>query len=1392
MIPPAHHEVQVVAAPHPLKLDTIESLVPGGQTIAQIMGRDDLPALVWADGELIECEHWHEVVPENHLLIKRIPGDSDVLRTIGFIALAIFAPQIGASLTIALAQSPAWSYFWTAATTITGSLALNALVPPALPDVAGAGGITRLNAITGQSNQVASFSPIPKVYGTPTYYPPIPMTGLPYTELVGEDQYLRMLVVLGSGPLEIGGITVGAGESLMTEGSSWTGDPIKIGGTAIDQFEDVEFEIGDPDDVTLFTNTIVETSVNVALDHDGDPTTEDQTIDENVQVTQTTETDTDEVSGDIYFPQLYTVSGQGNTRYCTVNFQVHYSPAGAGSWTLGTSFSVSSIERKPIRRGFRFVLPSTGQWDIRVTRDSTFYQQENTFFSDCTWTVLRSIKRNVRPFDVDNTVVMALRIRATDQLGGRIDRLSVTATGIVQAYNGSTWAATATRSPIWAYVDMLTGNATRTAQALSKMDAAELLSHANWCATEGLYFDQVYDADGTVFDRAREALSAGLCSWHVTDTGLFSAIRDQAQTPKMVVTPRNSFDFSTEYRFPKLPHALRVQFMDATRWEPTERIVYDDGYNADGSGGNTAATRFEQLQTVGVWDADQAWKIGRYHLAQLRLRPETHSWGQDIQHLAYTRGDTVELAHDVILVGLKWGRIKSITTNGSNEVTEAEVDELLLMEVGPSYALKIQRQDGTITTEAIDTVSPSTQTVTFTTPIAQHDYGSGNETGIKVGDHFTFGESGSESFECKVTRVEPQGDFKARITAVPAAENIFDAWTGTIPTFDPVITEPINPDLLPPVQPSIVSVRSEAPPTAVGAPAVRMAVGFEMPAGLAGVTVEARVRNTETISGIGDVLTAWRIAASVPSDAGVLFVDEVEEGLTYLVQIRSRRGERVSSWTSSVEHTIGDSGWTSEPGATRNEWRGDWSDASVAYVEGDVVAYQGRTYICILDHTSSGSNAPSGTTADNTWWELFADKGDQGDTGPQGPEGPEGPQGPAGADGADGADGTPGIAPFSRFNGQVGVFTNCIMTPNQLSDGTANDGEIRVQAGVIFFRDGTTYSIASDTSVLTRYEGGNTAETFYLIVGQASALSRFGGDFGGNNFFTATYDAATDTWEAQSNSSTAAYTPAATDAICAIGSKVNATGGIEAFTQVGGMMSLDVTSAPLFIQNAAITNALIDSLAVSKLTAGNITVAMNLTTGNLQVSNTGKIFGGKTNFNTAAAGFFLGRDGGTHKFRIGNADNSTSMTYDGSQLEIRGGVITGDFVKLRDHSIATIETGVGTVGYCHIRLTPEGRVEEPNSGTETPPSWSLLEEWLIGVSAGSTYDVRVTQDSISGCVYDGDALNTWHALGSTRTFSIRRDATGIGTWSGTMEIRHGTSLNVLATAQIDLEINHIS
>ena len=47
-------------------------------------------------------------------------------------------------------------------------------------------------------------------------------------------------------------------------------------------------------------------------------------------------------------------------------------------------------------------------------------------------------------------------------------------------------------------------------------------------------------------------------------------------------------------------------------------VVYDDGYS------DANATLIDRVEIVGLTSRDQAWKEGRYHLAQQRLRREIY------------------------------------------------------------------------------------------------------------------------------------------------------------------------------------------------------------------------------------------------------------------------------------------------------------------------------------------------------------------------------------------------------------------------------------------------------------------------------------------------------------------------------------------------------------------------------------------------------------------------------------------------------------------------------------------------------------------------------------------------------------------------------------------------
>lgn len=742
--------VKVLAYTHPLRDEQVEAEVADGQSIREIVG--NAPVHAWINGREVPAEllAYTRPKPDAVLVVRPVPQGGDTFRMVALIAVSVIASVVSYG-TLTPYIGATWSAAAGAAIGIGGTLLVNQLIPAQMPGMGIGGGesFNRLAALTGTANHVAAFQPIPRLYGEFRFFPPIPMTALPYTELHGSDQYLRMYLCLGYGPLQIGGVKAGGSAALITETTPLTGTPIRIGDTSIGLFDDVEFEIGDPSDITLYSNQIIETAPGWVTEHDVSnvDTRDDATwFTDGDSAIRTTETDADEISIDITCNRgLFSISLKGDTKPARIEWTIEYRAAGLGGvWTvLDSAWTISAAKRETFRTGRRWKVPK-GQYEVRLTRNRTYHTDfEGPAMNQATWSALRTI-RSVRPYTVPNTVVMALRIRATDQLSGRLENVNVEATSILPVWDGAAWVDTATRIPAWIYADILTGTANGDPLGKSRLDTTELLAWAAETEAAGRYYDGVFDANGTVFNDIQEVATTGRGSFGLNGEAKVSVVRDTLQTtPKMVISPRNSFGFTSTLAFSKTPHAYRVRFIDPNTYEDSERIAYDDGYSA------ANATRYEVLQTKGVKDSDQAWKDGRYHLAQQRLRPEIFMFSQDVQHLRYRRGDLLTLTHDVILVGLGAGRVKSVTTDINGDVTTFDSDEKLFMEAVKSYAVKVQKSDGSVSTVAIGTVSPYTKSPVLGTPTA----------GIQAGDHFVYGEAGSESIDVKVSQIEPRGGF---------------------------------------------------------------------------------------------------------------------------------------------------------------------------------------------------------------------------------------------------------------------------------------------------------------------------------------------------------------------------------------------------------------------------------------------------------------------------------------------------------------------------------------------------------------------------------------------------------------------------------------------------------
>lgn len=890
-VAPLANELRLVGCLDPFSTARLDRRLIAGGTIAELLehaGAD--PILVrhghaWiSDAEQTEepayipRQYWHRVRPHagTVLTVRAVPtgggGGKNPLAIV--LSLAVFAFAAWAAPALVGAVFPTLGGFGLQVATglvsgiisMVGRLLVNAIAPPQLPKSARSQQESPTYSLAGARNRANPYGSVPRLYGKHRLYPAY--GALPYTELVGDDQYLRLLFCLGYGPLQV--------------------DDLKIGETPLAQFTGVEHVIrqgylNDPP-LTLYTTDVFEDALSVLVTQVGG------------WVTRTSQSNADELSLDITFDRGLTEflsSGQRKAR--SVTLEVEYRPLGGAFVAApGSPLTVTDNKTGLVRRGLRWTV-ARGQYDVQVRRtsaDSTGDKIFDRFF----WTSLRTVKQE-SPLKLSGTATVEMRIKASDQLNGVVDTFNCIATSILDTWNGAAWVASASRNAAWAYVDVLRGRANKRPVADARLDLAafQAWAAANDAAGQDgqakFSFDGVFDTAGTVFEALRDIAATARAAFTMKD-GKFGVVRDVAQTvPIQHFSPRNSFGFRGVKAFAEEPHAVRARFVnESAGWQPDEITVYADGFNE----GN--ATRFETIEFFGVTRQAQAWRDTRYHQAVARLRPETYEISCDVEHLVCGPGDLVRVSHDVPSWGLHWGRIKSVTIDGGGNATAATLDEPVVMDASKSYGARIRKADGTSVYASLVTAEGESATVTFLTPL----------TGASVpaaGDLEMVGEANLESVELVVRKIEPEGELGARLTLVDAAPAVHSADTGSIPAFDPRITIPTPPAVRAPAKPAVLDLRSDETVLLLqpdGSLLTRILVIVAMPAGTAvpAAALETQFRRSSATG-------SWERLSPAPGDATEVSVLPVDDGEQYDVRIRAVSAAGVASdWTMVAAHTV--------------------------------------------------------------------------------------------------------------------------------------------------------------------------------------------------------------------------------------------------------------------------------------------------------------------------------------------------------------------------------------------------------------------------------------------------------------------------------------------------------
>jgi len=416
--------------------------------------------------------------------------------------------------------------------------------------------------------------------------------------------------------------------------------------------------------------------------------------------------------------------------------------------------------------------------------------------------------------------------------------------GSVKWDDKSTWAVVPTRNPAWIFVDILTGHGNRKAVSTGELDKTSIVRWAAFCDEvlpkyNGPRYtcDFVLDFSTTIKDLLDKVCSTGRASFAMI-AGKYGVLIDEIKDiPVQIFTPRNYASLTYTRNYIEQPHGMKVKWVDPLRdWQPVEELVVNDGYTlaqdrpwATGvlyyvwevvtylwtTGANNGqrlvyrcevshtsgsfpqdldsknwrevqiAEIFETLDTFGCTRVEQAVRFGRYYLANMKLRQDTINIDVDVEYLACSRGDRVQLVADVMRVGGLAARIVEVDKSASR----IKIDDRFDFGGDPDLNFEVRGSRGIYKGSSVTVVTADNFILESFTEFAFSD--------IVVGDIVVIGRKDYVTFDCLVREIHPGKNMSASLTLHEYAKDIFAAAdSDAIVAFDPRIS-PIYQDKTP-------------------------------------------------------------------------------------------------------------------------------------------------------------------------------------------------------------------------------------------------------------------------------------------------------------------------------------------------------------------------------------------------------------------------------------------------------------------------------------------------------------------------------------------------------------------------------------------------------------------
>ena len=646
-------------------------------------------------------------------------------------------------------------------------------------------------SLTGTQNGIAQVGQlVPFVAGRWNKVFPLHVAQ-PYTTWQGSTQYMHCLLSAGLGPLLISNV--------------------RIGDTLIDDMKGVTWQLRSGRDTDAPT-TLYPSVVYEALSEPHGQAIQITHSAPGAQTVQMPVGTVDHLFWEFTFPQgIFRVSSSGKVSSSSVTLKIELRHLGSSAWTTVDHHTVSKKAQNTTRYLFDMdVTPNPSGWESRVTRESFDNSGDNSGKSTngFYWTAFRG-HSSVAPVRVPGHSLIALKIPATQSNQGSLAHISCDCTRYALSWDGSQWAEVPTANPAAVFRSIPQHRRANRGEIFfdSQIDLAGLQAWHQRCAQAGRTFGFVFSDEASMLDRLRVVASAGRASYNTID-GKLGVIEDLPQAHYVdAIGPHNSANFVKRASYRRLPHGVRISFHDQTHEMTRQEIVaYNDGYNAGGTSGRTAASIFDDIDLTdrGITFPARAWEEGRFYLAELQHRRWTATQDMDIGGFFARRGEKVSLTQPAALLGIADGYITAISTSGGS-VSGITLSASVLMEAGTTYGVRVTTTTSDGGTQLVEVgvvfsagVHNSLLFQTLVSPATAP---------IVVGDYFQFGETSDVAVDVIVKSVSPKGPREISVEVAPYAHpEIEDAIRGDIDPYDPHTTLPQG-QPKPPPRPAIVAIR---------------------------------------------------------------------------------------------------------------------------------------------------------------------------------------------------------------------------------------------------------------------------------------------------------------------------------------------------------------------------------------------------------------------------------------------------------------------------------------------------------------------------------------------------------------------------------------------------------